>query len=148
MAQDKKYIGFDTDAVQSSAMLILITVVSLGITNLFSSESNQYIVTDKSNNKILYRLAGNPNYIYTMTFDDDIVFQNGGFYPYINIGDTIDGNTSAMSCNLINRSWYYQGFFPPVKRSAIVRVNGRNFYELRETARRDSLIREMKQKQK
>ncbi len=111
------------------------------------NRNDDYIITDKGANKIVYHSIANPGVNHVMTFDGDTVFRAGGFYPYLNVGDTIHGNTRFMN-DPVNNSWYYQGLRPPVPMTTIRTANGRTLNELREIARRDSLMREIKTKQR
>lgn len=111
------------------------------------NKSDDYVITDKGANKIVYHSIANPGVNHVMTFDGDTVFQGGGFYPYLSVGDTIAGNTRFMN-EPVNYSLYYQGLRPPVPMTTIRTANGRTLNELREIARRDSLMREIKTKQR
>lgn len=104
-----------------------------------------YVITDKGANKIVYHSIANPSVNHVMTFDGDTIDPRGGFYPYLNIGDTIRGNTRFMN-EPVNKSWYYRGMRLATSVAAIQTVNGRTLKELREIACRDSLIRKIKQR--
>ena len=106
-----------------------------------------YVITDKGANKIVYHSIANPGVNHIMTFDGDTIDPRGGFYSYLNIGDTIRGNTRFMN-EPVNKSWYYQGMRPAMPVTSIYTANGRTLNELREIARRDSLMREIKTKQR
>ncbi len=111
------------------------------------NRNDDYIITDKGANKIVYHSIANPGVNHVMTFDCDTIDPRGGFYPYLNIGDTIRGNTRFMN-EPVNKSWYYQGMRPAMPVTSIYTANGRTLNELREIARRDSLMREIKTKQR
>lgn len=106
-----------------------------------------YVITDKGANKIVYHSIANPGVNHIMTFDGDTIDPRGGFYPYLNIGDTIRGTANFMN-KPVNNSWYYGGMRPVTTVTAIRTVNGHTLKELREIARRDSLMREIKTKQR
>ena len=43
-----------------------------------------YVITDKGANKIVYHSIANPGANHIMTFDGDTIDPRGGFYPYLN----------------------------------------------------------------
>ncbi|MDE6250814.1 MAG: hypothetical protein K2M34_04245 [Alphaproteobacteria bacterium] len=99
---------------------------------VFRGPGGRYIVIKKEENKILYYPVNNPNFLYVMTFDNDT--SSAGFYNYINVGDTITGAARRL-CNRESTS--------PVTDYAIETVNGKTLPELREIARRDSMLHDM-----
>lgn len=146
MANNQK---LPADAWTVFAMMgVMLTVGALMVVKCTTdNETDDYVITARGANKIVYHSIANPGVNHVMTFDGDTIDPRGGFYPYLNIGDTITGNARFMN-NPVNKSWYYQGLRPPVPVTTIRTVNGRTLKELRENARRDSLIREINTKQR
>lgn len=105
-----------------------------------------YIVTAKGDNKITYRDISNPNNLHEMTFDGDTVFPEGGWYPYINVGDTIRGNARFMN----NKSVMSVGRIlnDGLDVRIIQSVNGRDLQLTQIKALHDSIMLETKQKTK
>lgn len=105
-----------------------------------------YIVTAKGNNKITYRDISNPHNMHEMTFDGDTVFPEGGWYPYINVGDTIRGTARLMNRPNITSV----GFMPRGGYNVhiINSVNGRDLQLTQIKALHDSIMLETKQKTK
>lgn len=94
------------------------------------SNTEQYVVSDKGANKIEYYSINNHDDKHIMTFDGDTIFKNGGWYPYINIGDTIVGNSRFMN-EPVNKSWYYASLRSATPVTAIRHVNGRTLDAIR-----------------
>ena len=127
-----------------------IPVVLMCICVCFRSKDNvlkQYIVTDKGANKIVYRPIDDTRTKYVMNFDGDTIDPRGGFYKYIRLGDTITGPARFMSQPL-SKSWCYQGMRPPTPVPTIHTVQGRTLREWRKISERDSVINEMRQRQR
>lgn len=115
-------------------MFLVIPVALLGmlaVKYMGDNVAEQYIVSDKGANKIEYYSIQNPNDRHIMTFDGDTIFKNGGWYPYVNIGDTIIGNTRFMN-EPVNKSWYYASLRSPTPVTTIQHVNGRTLSVMRE----------------
>lgn len=99
----------------------------------------EYVVTDKGAGKIAYYSIDNPANSHVMEFKDTV-----SFYPYVNVGDTITGwqrfidKKMAPAEHTTNYGTH----------QVIYTVNGRDLSEVREIARRDSILRTMRQKQK
>ncbi|MDE6250813.1 MAG: hypothetical protein K2M34_04240 [Alphaproteobacteria bacterium] len=133
--------------------LQLILVMPVAIFGMLAAKcmgdnaTEQYIVSDKGANKIEYYSIQNSNDMHVMTFDGDTIFKNGGWYPYVNIGDTIVGNARFMN-EPVNKSWYYASLRSPTPVTAIRYVNGRELTAARDMARRDSIMREINNRQK
>lgn len=131
-------------------LVLMMPVVVAGILVAKCMDDNateQYVVSDKGANKIEYYSIQNPNNTHVMTFDGDNIFKNGGWYPYINIGDTIVGTARFMN-EPVNKSWYYASLRCPTPVTAIQHVNGRRLDAVRKIAHRDSIMREMNNRQK
>lgn len=104
---------------------------------VFRGPGGRYIVVNKKDGKIVYYSPSNPNFLYIMTFDE--ATKSGGFYDYINIGDTITGAARNLGNNTLVTA---------EMDCAIETVNGKNLLELREIARRDSMMHNIKTRQK
>lgn len=110
------------------------------------SHEQDYIVTAKGGNKIIYRDISNPHNLHEMTFDGDTIFQEGGWYPYINVGDTIRGTARLMNRPNVTSV----GFMPRGGYNVhiINSVNGRDLRLTQIKAPHDSIMLETKQKNK
>lgn len=131
-------------------LVLVVPVALLGVLAAKSIDDNtdgQYVVSDKGANKIEYYSIQNPDDKHIMAFDGDTIFKNGGWYPYVNVGDTIVGKARFMD-DPVNESYYYASLRCPTPVTAISQVNGRKLDAVREIARRDSLVREMQVRQK
>lgn len=116
-------------------------------------EKKKYVITAKADKKIIYTSIEDTADLHVMEFresDTDLLL-----YNYIDIGDTIDGNVARLSQPTIMSSKSIRGksndFYPLV----ISHVNGKDIDAVKkqvaynaEIARRDSIIREMKQGQR
>lgn len=114
-------------------LALVMPVMLVGILAAKCAENNsneQYVVSDKGANKIEYYSIQNPDNRHVMTFDGDTIFKNGGWYPYINIGDTITGKARFMN-DSVNPSWYYATMRSPTPVTAIEQVNGRKLDAVR-----------------
>lgn len=103
------------------------------------TDDSGYIVTDKGANTIAYYSIKNPADMHVMKFTDTI-----SFYPYINVGDTISGVHRHIDRKVAPSDYTTNHGTHQV----ITSVNGKSLYEWREIARRDSIIRTMRQKQR
>ncbi len=121
--------------------LCAVIVITL---SLCDAKERDYIVFGKSDKKIAYRDISNPHNIHVMTFDADTGRMAPGFYPYINIGDTITGAAHAMDAPFVSSQII--GGRPPVHTYAIRRLNGKQLREIQQIACRDSILRTMNQK--
>ncbi|MBD5388844.1 hypothetical protein HDR63_01140 [bacterium] len=108
---------------------------------LTEPKKEDYIVLDKTDNKVLYHPIGKPEEIHVMVFK-----KADGFYPFIRAGDTITGPKRHMDeliaperLRMLRLNMYY---------STIIALNGKDLEQLNETVRRDSIIRSMQQKVK
>jgi len=102
------------------------------------SNEQKYIVTNKGAYKISYQALSGDTMTHVMTFDSDV----GGFYQYINVGDTITGWKNIMKKPVAPS--LRAGSLEP----AIKSVNGYNLTQLRQFTRRDSMLRDMTQKKR
>lgn len=135
--------NFNAGMVITVVPFAMFIVAAMAFAKCDSDNSfDDYVITDKGANKIVYHSIANPGINHVMTFDGDTIDPRGGFYPYLNIGDTIKGNARFMN-EPVNKSWYYQGRRPAMPVTSIYKANGRTLNELREIARRDSILREM-----
>ncbi|MDE5615282.1 MAG: hypothetical protein K2I81_00410 [Alphaproteobacteria bacterium] len=139
--------NFNAGMVITVVPFAMFIVAAMVFAKCSTDNTDDYIITDKGANKIVYHSIANPGVNHVMTFDGDTVFKEGGFYPYLNVGDTITGNSRFMN-EPVNYSLYYQGLRPPVQMTTIRTARGHTLRELREIARRDSLMREIKTKQR
>lgn len=107
----------------------------------------EYIVSAKGDKIITYHPISNPQEHHTMTFMRDTADGVPGFWPYINVGDTITGrahylNRASISSVAMNPRWGY-------KSHAITTLNGHTLKDTHAAAaHRDSIMRQMKQKQR
>ncbi|MBD5391585.1 hypothetical protein HDR66_02145 [bacterium] len=132
-------------AVSSVAIIGVVAMIGCGILNKFGT--GKYIVTEKGENKIAYRSMYNPYDAHVMTFDGDTIWPDGGWYPYINVGDTISGPSNVMNAETAE-SVCYHGLRVPIRTMTIETVNGHALSKVRKIARRDSIMKEMKTKQR
>ncbi|MBD5388843.1 hypothetical protein HDR63_01135 [bacterium] len=109
-----------------------------------------YIVTDKADNKIVYHPIEDSTDLHVMSFDS-LPESTGNFYPYIRVGDTIEGPHTYLD-EVMAKPGFQCGFFP---RSTISRLNGKYYNTVlknakrdREIAKRDSIIHSMQEKVK
>ncbi|MCM1294244.1 MAG: hypothetical protein NC311_01630 [Muribaculaceae bacterium] len=131
-------------------LFLLMPVAMIGVLAskcISNNEHGQYVVSAKGANKIEYYSIQNPQNKHIMEFDGDTIFKNGGWYPYVNIGDTISGKARFMN-EPVNKSWYYSSLRCPTPLTTIEQVNGCKLGTVREIARRDSLMREIQSHQK
>lgn len=106
---------------------------------LTTLKEGRYVVTDKWNNNIEYYSISNPAERHIMHFDADATW-----YPYISVGDTIRGRSKFMN-EPLSHSKYYDIVGVG---STICDVNGYDENTLPKIVARDSIIRQMKQRQK
>ncbi len=100
-------------------------------------DEQRYIIDMKADNKIAYHSVKDSNNVHVMLFKK--IKGEVNFYPYIRVGDTIQGFDlgERVSTSLILTPCGYE--------SAISTVNGKTFHILEEIAKRDSIIRSMRQ---
>ncbi len=121
-------------------ILIISCAGAIGAAVVYDTEQEKYVVTAKAANKIIYRPVVKPYSQHVMTFGSEPDSKNI-YYPYINIGDTISGLKHYMD-KRVTESWNFD------RGPMIKSVNGRNLQELREIARLDSLVRQIKSNQR
>ncbi|MBD5401052.1 hypothetical protein HDR61_04925 [bacterium] len=136
---------------QKAAIVFTTTALGLAVFTyalmLAFMREDKYIVSEKGDKVITYHPVSNPNERHTMTFKRDTADGVPGFWPYINVGDTITGrahylNRDSITSVGMNPRWGYH-------MHAITTLNGKTLNDVRrDAARRDSIVRQMKQKQR
>jgi len=110
---------------------------------------SKYIVTDKVDKKISYRSLSQPYDMHVMTFYGDTAEMAPGYYPFIKVGDTITGRPREMSKPVVKSQIIKPRIgMKTVKSYVIDAVNGKKLDELKEIALRDSMIYNMKHRQR
>lgn len=143
---NKKNINFLRELAICAGVMVTVMPALLAYLALKDDyQEGSYIVTAKGANKIKYYPITGTKDLHIMNFDGDTVFAKGGWYPYINVGDTIQGQVRYMNEPTVD-SWYYASvrFLTPV--TTIQKLNGKGLDDIRKIAHRDSLMREMKQR--
>lgn len=111
--------------------------------------TRKYIVNNKGDNKICFEDLDSMRTQRVMDFSLDTDSAMRDYYKYINVGDTLSGN--ALNNNLVIRPFSYHGF-AATKEPKITKINGHNARAViasrADVARRDSIVREMKTKQR
>ncbi|MBD5401054.1 hypothetical protein HDR61_04935 [bacterium] len=124
------------------------------------ADDSEYIITDKENYKVIYAPISDRADLHVMEFGpfntDSLVYRN------INVGDTILGRKSAMDELIVPVSEIYHGlrpsymeYFSQDRQYSIYSINGKSLLDIKKAeannikiARRDSILRTMRQKQK
>jgi len=107
------------------------------------ASDGRYIVTDKVDKKVAYHNLSQPYDMHVMTFEKE-----SGYYPHINVGDTIVGPARFMNKPVVNSKREKVVFLTRYDVDVINSVNGKKLDELQEIAQRDMMLRNMKTRQK
>ncbi len=107
-------------------------------------DDRDYLVLDKGNHSVVFRPLDNVSSPrHSMTFDH---YADGmDYYNRINIGDTLRFRTRFPEKELAHMHFYYD-MRRPVSR--IYTINGKTLSWIKEIEKRDSIIRNMHQKEK
>ena len=126
------------------AGIIMAGGAAVGFGGCSSNDDSKYIVKYRTDSVIVYAPLSDQNDLHIMELDKCKYQYEMRDYKYIKRGDTISGRTSYLKEHVA------QPVVPGRRGNVAIiwTVNGRSLNVVREIARRDSIMNEMKTKQR